>query len=148
MFNMVPFKNSGMVRRGNPWNIDSIFENFFNDSMFQTFFPNNGLMKVDIKENDREFVIEADIPGAKKDEINLEIDENKLTISVNHNEEIKEEEENYIRRERRNSSMARTFAIDNIVADKAKAKFENGVLTITLPKREPHIRRNKRIAIE
>jgi len=147
MFNLVPFRNNGMIRRRDPWNIDSIFESFFNDSIFPAFFSNSDL-KVDIKENDREFVIEADIPGANKDEINLEIDENKLTIAVNRNEEIREEQENYIRRERRNSSMARTFAVENIVPEKAKAKFENGVLTITLPKKETEIRRHKKIVIE
>ncbi|MEL7564259.1 MAG: Hsp20/alpha crystallin family protein [Dehalobacterium sp.] len=148
MFSLVPFRSGNVDRRKNPWDMNSIFEDFFKDSMFPTLFENSGQMKVDIRENAENFVVDTEIPGAKKDEINLEIDENMLTISVNRSEEVNDEKENYIRRERRSSSMTRSFAVENIIPDKATAQFENGVLTITLPKREEFTRKSRKINID
>jgi len=148
MFGLVPFRSGAVGRRRDLWDIDSIFENFLNDSMFPALYANSGQMKVDVKENAEEFVVEADIPGANKDQINLEIDENKLTISVDRQEEKEDKNGNYIRKERRYSSITRSFAVDNIVPEKATAKFENGVLRITLPKRQQEPRQNRKIAIE
>jgi len=147
MFSLVPFRSGNVDRRKNPWDMGSIFEDFFKDSMFPTLYENSGQMKVDIRENAQNFVVDAEIPGAKKDEINLEIDDNMLTISVNHSEEVNDEKDNYIRKERRSSSMTRSFAVENIIPDKATAQFENGVLTITLPKREEHTRKSRKISI-
>ena len=146
MFSLVPFRNRGLARREDPWDIDSIFENFFNDSLFPAF--GNAQMKVDIQETPKEFIFEAEIPGANKDEINLEVDDNRLTISVNRKEEINEKRENYIRRERRSSSMARSFAVENILPEKATAKYENGILTIVLPKKEETNPRYRKIDIQ
>ena len=149
MFSLVPFRSGGVSKRGRDLlDIDSIFENFFNDSVYPTFYSNSGYMKVDVKENEKEYLIEAEIPGVKKEEINLEIDESRLTISVNKNEQVDEEKDNYIRRERRSSSITRSFAIDNIVPDNTLAKYENGILTITLPKRESSQTVTKKIDIQ
>jgi HSP20 family protein len=71
-----------------------------------------------------------------------------LTISVKSNEETKEEQENYIRRERRSSSMTRSFAVENIVPEKATAKFENGILSINLPKKDEKCHKRNKINIE
>jgi HSP20 family protein len=148
VFNLVPFRNRSLGRRRDFWDMDSIFESFFNDSMFPFYFTASGQMKVDIKENEKEYVLEAEIPGARKDEINLEIDESRLTISVDRKEEINDERENYLRRERRSASMSRSFSVDNILPDKASAKFENGILTITLPKKEANVPKYKKIDIQ
>ena len=148
MFSLVPFRSGGIGRRRDSWDMDNIFENFFKDSMFPAFYANNSQMKVDIQENPQEFVIEAEIPGVMKEEINLEIDDNRLTISVNKKDEINEEKENYIRRERRTSSMVRTFAVENILPDKVSAKYENGVLTIILPKKVETAPKYKKVKIE
>lgn len=145
MFGLVPFRGRNIVRK-DPWNLDSIFEDFFNESMFPVF-GNQRQMKVDIREDEKNYIIEAELPGCDKDEINLEVDENVLTISVNRNEEINEEQKNYIRKERYSSSMTRSFAVDNIVPEKTTAKFENGVLTVTLPKKEETVVKSRRIDI-
>ena len=115
---------------------------------FSSFYANSGQMRVDIREDEKNYVVEAELPGVKKEEINLEVDENVLTIAVNRKEEVNEEQEKYIRRERRCSSMTRSFAVDNIRPDQATAKFENGILVIDLPKKEETVTTNKRIEIE
>ncbi len=148
MFGLVPFRGGNVERRRDPWDMNSIFESFFKDSLFPAFYSNSGQMRVDIKENEHNYIVEAELPGIKKDEINVDIDENVLTISVKRNEETKEEKENYIRRERQFSSMTRSFAVENIVPEKATAKFENGILSINLPKKEEKGYKRNKINIE
>jgi len=145
MFGLVPFKGRNAMRRV-PWSVDSFFEDFFNEPFFPAFVSDRQ-MKVDIREDEKNYILEAELPGVNKEDINLEIEENLLTISVDHNEEVDEERQNYIRRERYRSSMVRSFAVDNIIPEQATAKFENGVLTITLPKKEETITKRRRINI-
>ena len=145
MFGLVPFRGRNIVRM-DPWNIDRFFADFLNEAMFPVFGKQRQ-MKVDIREDGKNYILEAELPGVDKEDINLEIDENTLTISINHNEEINEEHKNYIRKERYRSSMVRSFAVDNIIPDQATAKFENGVLTVTLPKKEETIVKSRRIDI-
>lgn len=145
MFGLVPFKGRDVLRR-DPWNIDSFFEDFFNEPLFPVF-RNERQMKVDIREDEKNYILEAELPGVDKEDISLEVEENTLTISVNHNEEVNEEHKNYIRKERYRSSMVRSFAVNNIIPDQTTAKFENGVLTITLPKKEEKFAHKRRIDI-
>lgn len=150
MFGLIPFskRNSAIERKYHDlFDFNSILENFFNDTVFPSFYSNSGQMKVDIRETDKEYIVEAELPGVKKDEINVEIDENRLTIAVQRSEQVDEQKDNYIRKERRCCSMARSFAVDNILIDKVTAKFENGLLVITLPKKEHSLPKGKRIDI-
>lgn len=139
MFGLVPYqrRGTGLQRRNRDFfDFDSFFENFFNDGLFPMFYNNNGQMRVDIKENDKEYIIEAELPGVKKEDITIETRDNMLTISVKSDETAEEKSENYIRRERRSTSMFRSFAIDNVKQDQIAAKHENGILKLTLPKQE------------
>jgi len=104
-------------------------------------------MKVDIKENEKEFIVEAELPGITKEEVNIEIDEERLTISVQKNEQTDEEKDNYIRKERSFSTMTRSFAISNVETDNVNAKFENGILLITLPKKQQETIKGKQVEI-
>jgi len=147
MFGLVPFnrRNSLSPRKG-PFDLDSFFDNFLNDS-FAGFFTAAHPIRADIKENDKEYVIEADIPGAKKEDIRLELADGVLTLGVEHNEQIDEERENYIRKERRYGSYCRSFRVDGVSEDKVTAKYENGVLTVRLPKTEEAKPKSHRIDI-
>ena len=69
-------------------------------------------------------------------DISIDIHDNLLTISVKNDENIEEKKDNYIRRERRSSSMSRSFSVDNIENEKISAKHDNGVLTLVLPKKD------------
>ena len=100
------------------------------------FFSENGLTAypTDITDKGDYFLLQTDLPGFSKEEISLELQENLLTVRAQHKDEV--EEERYVRRERRFNSYCRSFRLKDIDTDKISAKFENGVLTLTLPKLE------------
>jgi HSP20 family protein len=140
---LVPFnkRNRGLMS-------DNFFDNFFSDSFMPAMFSGDNQIRVDIKENEKEYLVEADLPGVKKEEINLDFNNGNLTIAVVKNEEINEERENFIRRERRSGSYSRSFYVDNVQEDKISAKFENGVLSMVLPKKDAGTDRKSRIEIQ
>lgn len=150
MFDIVPFsrRNSVIPKTSDLFDIEGIFENLFNDRFFPSMYKNSSQMKVDIKENDQAYVIEAELPGVQKDEMTIQIDEDRLSISVQKKEQKDEESDNYIRRERSYSAMTRSFAIANVDIDKANAKFENGLLVIDLPKRQEQVIKGKQLQID
>ena len=149
MFDLTPFRKKSSLSRGNSdfWDIDGMFQNIFNDSVFPAFYSNSGQMKVDIRENENEYIIDAELPGINKEEVNIELNDNNLIISVSKNQEVNEDKENFIRRERHQSSMTRSFYVENVENEKVDAKFDNGILSINLPKREPGSPKNKKIEI-
>ncbi|HEX9061206.1 MAG TPA: Hsp20/alpha crystallin family protein [Clostridia bacterium] len=141
MSGLVPFeRNHGVHKKYGSlfdlFDMDRVFENFFNDTAFPSHYRNSGYMNVDIKENEKEYILEAELPGIKKEDINIEIQDKRLTISVKMDEMKEEKKDNYIRKERRAGTMVRSFNIENILSDNIAAKHENGILTLTLPKRE------------
>lgn len=138
MFGLVPYKK----------NINDINKMF--DFILQDFIltDDNTKMKVDIKEREEEYILEAELPGIDKQDITLEIKDNILTISVKKDEKIDEEKENYIIKERKYGTVSRSFGIDGVNIEKIKAKFENGILFVTLPKLESKHSKNKKIKIE
>lgn len=150
MFDLVPFprKQSNIARSSDLFDIENIFDNLLNDRFFPSFYKNSSQMRVDIRENEKDYVLEAELPGVKKDEINIDLDEEHLTISVQKNSESDEENDNYIRRERSYSAITRSFAISNIDNDKVTAKFRDGILTLTLPKKDTLKKKGKQIQIE
>lgn len=151
MFGLTPYnnrKNMPRSMRDGFFDIEAMFDRFFNDSMFPSFFNNFNTMRVDVRDNDKEYVIEADLPGVNKEDINIELRDNRLTISVQRNEITQDERDNYIRRERTTSSMSRTFWIDDVKQEDIKASFKNGVLTLRLPKLESGQSKSHRIQIE
>jgi len=149
MFDIVPFarRNSGVQKYNDLFDIENIFEGFFNDRFFPTLYKNSSQIKVDVKENENEYVLEAELPGIKKEDLNLQIDDDRLTISVQKNEQTEEEKDNYIRRERSYSSMTRSFSIANVDSENVNAKYENGVLFVTLPKKQQKVIKGKQIEI-
>jgi len=151
MFGLTPYnrRNRGVDWRiPNLFGIDDFFEDFFNDSMFPAFFGHNRGMRVDIKENENEYVLEAELPGVDKDNITLEIKDDILTIGVDQKEHVEEERENYIRKERRVCSMSRSFQLPDIKNEDISASFKNGILTIVLPKKNPGKTRARKIDIK
>ena len=109
-------------------------------------------MKTDIKEFDDKYEVEIDLPGFKKDELHLELNEGYLTISAEKGLEKDEKDKNdkYIRRERYAGSMSRSFYVgENMKEEDIHAKYENGILTLDVPKEQKKAVPEKRyIAIE
>ena len=108
------------------------------DEMERRFFGNDSLaeFKTDIREEDGKVILEADLPGFKKEDIHVDLDDNFMTISAERHSdyEQKDKQGNYIRCERSYGSYSRSFDVTGIDHDQITASFENGVLTLTMPK--------------
>jgi len=103
--------------------------------------------KPDIVEKDNEYLVEAEMPGIKKDEIDLNIDGDTLCVSVNRTEEANKDGNNFIHRERRVSSMSRRVRLADAKLDEIKARLEDGVLTVAIPK-DTKVNTSRKIDIE
>ena len=141
----------------------SIFgENLFNDDWMDFGFPEvdkalygkhaNNVMKTDVKETDTGYEVDIDLPGFKKDEINAQLDNGYLTISAAKglDKDEKDKKGKYIRKERYAGAMSRSFYVgEGITQEDIKAKYEDGILRLSVPKKETKAVENKKyIAIE
>ena len=141
----------------------SIFgENLFNDDWMNFSFPEvdkelygkhaGNVMKTDVRETDLGYEVDIDLPGFKKDEINAQLDNGYLTISASKglDKEEKNKEGKYIRKERYAGAMSRSFYVgDEVTQDDIKARYEDGILRLSVPKKEKKaVENNKYIAIE
>jgi len=136
MAGLVPFNRNRMsVRSSGFEDFYNMLDDFFNDTWSA---PRRSLLsdtfKVDVQENENEYCIDAELPGVKKEDLRLEMNEGRLTISVERGESQSEEHKNYIHRERRYSSMQRSIYLREASPDGISAKLENGVLNILVPK--------------
>lgn len=92
---------------------------------------------VDISENENAFVLKAELPGVNREDINIDINHKTLTLKGEKKFEEKTEKENYVRVERSYGSFSRTFALsDKVDTENVKASYKDGVLEVTLPKKE------------
>ena len=110
------------------------------------------MMKTDIREHDNGYEVDIDLPGFKKDEINLELENGYLTVSAAKglDKDEKDKEGKYIRRERYAGAMQRSFYVgDTLTQEDIKAKYDNGILSISIPKKDAQaVETKKTIAIE
>ena len=148
------------------------YPSLFNDNLFDDFmtidfprFPSMGnaerklygkqqaaIMKTDVRELEDHYEVDIDLPGFKKDEIKLELEKGNLTVSTarNVNEEEKNEEVKVISQDRYVGAMQRSFYVGEFITEEdIKAKFEDGVLKLNVPKKEaPKPPEKKSIMIE
>ena len=138
----------------------------FTENLFDDFFENvpnpikavrqmtiPQVMRTDIKESDKGFTLDIDLPGYKKEDISAELKDGYLTVSAKTNEEHEEKDDKgtYIRKERTFGSCSRSFYIgEEIEENEVKAKFEDGILKVFVPKKEvePQVEERKYISIE
>ena len=121
--------------------------NFFSDWTMNDWNIGSDVFKIDVKETDKQYTVDAELPGVRKEEINLNTDDRMLSISVNREENVNEEKENYIHRERRASSMSRSIRLADANLGDIKAKLDGGVLTVMIPKQDKSAA-GRRIEIE
>lgn len=137
-----PFE--GMDRMFDRW-----FENFFQPGGLRPYrmdWPETRIPKVDVIDRDDEVVMRAEVPGATKDDLDVSVSDNMVTIKGQTRREEKEERGDYYRREISQGAFARTIALpDNVDSGRAKAKFSDGVLELTLPKLEKSKRHTVKI---
>lgn len=128
---LVPYtRKNHSVSAFNPFrDFDELERSFFNDHAIGEF-------KTDIKDNGKEFVLEADLPGFKKEDIHVDLEDGMLTISAERHSEYEEKDKkgNYVRCERSYGSYSRSFDTTGIDTENIKGAYNNGVLTLTLPK--------------
>ena len=142
----------------------SIFgENLFDEFMDDFAFPNvdkvlygkhaSNLMKTDVKETDSGYEVDIDLPGFKKDEIQMQLENGYLTVSAAKglNKDEKNEDGRYVRRERYAGSVSRSFYVgENVTEKDIHPKYENGILSFKMPKDDKKAVEEKKhyIAIE
>lgn len=120
--------------------------NFFSDF----FGTNNAPMELctDITDKGDSFVLEADLPGFKKDDIKIDLENDRLTIKAERHSNTETTKNGYVRRERSFGSFERSFDVSGIDTAGIKANYTDGVLTLTLPKRPELVPDNRSIVIE
>ncbi len=109
-----------------------------------------GLMRTDVKEDKEGYEVHIDLPGFKKEDVQITLKDGYMTVAASRVNEV-EEGKKYLRRERYVGNVSRSFYVGEVLTEEdIKAKFENGVLKITLPKKEevPKVEEPKHIAIE
>ena len=140
---------------------ENLFDDFMDDAFERNFFGgrnplygkhSKNLMKTDVKETETGYELDIDLPGFKKDEISAHLEDGYLTVSAAKgvDKDEKDKEGRYIRRERYSGSMTRSFYVGNAVTEQdIKAKYEDGILSLSIPKKDPKaVEAKKYIAIE
>ena len=141
MFGMIPFDRSD----------NNLFDTF--DSFARDFFRKSNAdlpaFRTDIRDAGDSYILDAELPGFKKEDITLDLKDGILTITASHSESAEETGDNgsYIRRERRYGSFQRSFDVTGIEESGITAGYQNGVLTLTLPKAKPVEPEVRRISI-
>src|SRR5690554_5461238 len=111
-----------------------LLSNFFDDVTDYNIFNRNSLMRTDIKELEDAFELLVELPGFKKEDVKVSVDNKYLNIESSR-EYVKEDDKNakFIRRERYYGTMKRSFYIGDVTIDEIKGEFKDGILTLTVP---------------
>lgn len=145
MTTLMPYRyNRHLSNRNN--DLLNPFDDFFR-SFFGTDVSTNA-MRVDVKDEGDHYLLEADMPGIKKEDVTIEVNDGVLTISAQTNSAREEKRDNYIFNERRSGSYSRSFTLNGVDEDKISAVCDNGVLKLTLPKMAEEVKGGKRIEIQ
>lgn len=146
MANMVPFggRNRGIMGSDDFYNM---IDNFFSEPWFMSRYGRD-TFKMDVQQKDNEYLIEAELPGVSRDELSIDLIEGNLQISVKREENVNDENGDYIHRERRYSSMSRSIYLSDAIKEGIRAKLDNGVLKVTVPRQKRTDSGTRRIEIE
>ena len=139
MFELTPYSTRRTVY--DPFNL---FNDFFGTN------SNNAIaeLRTDITDKGDAFVLEADLPGFKKEDIKIDLENDRLTISATRHSEHEENKNGCIRRERHFGTFERSFDVSGIETQSIRANYTDGVLTLTLPKRPELVPDNRSISLE
>ena len=133
--NMIPFGHNRLF---------DLFDSF-DQELLTTM---TGSFRTDILDRGDAYVLQAELPGFRKEYINLELKDGVLTIEAKREEQSEEEKEGYLRRERRTGTFSRRFNVSGIQEDAVSARFQDGILELTLPKVQPEVPVPQKITIE
>lgn len=130
--------NTGFNPRTVGGMIEDFFNNGFNRILNEDFWTDKAAVPVNITENDQGYEMQVVAPGINKEDIKIQVDKNVLTVSFEHKDEQQEENAGKVlRHEYRVQSFRRSFTLsDKVDSSRIAAKYNNGILSLTLPKRE------------
>lgn len=142
MFEIIPFESGR----------DDWFDRFF-DSMERSFWgtgSSQASFRADCSDDGKNFIIEAELPGFKKEDISLDVDGDMLTIHAEHKEEkdSSDSKKNFVKKERFYGSYERSFDVTDIDIDGIKAEYNDGILKLTMPKKPELVSETKHLMIE
>ena len=143
MFELVPYSTRRNVTWYNPFEeLESMQRRFFGDAAVEDF-------NTDIRDNGDSYLLEADLPGFKKEDIGVDIEGDTLTIHAERNSETEEKDGKgaYVKRERCYGSFSRSFDMTGIRTEDVAAAYENGVLKLTLPKKQETLPATRKLEI-
>ena len=144
MFEMKPIRQGIVNKKAY---LEKLLEHMFDEEVSPgSLF--GGVINVDVRETDVEYLVDADLPGFSKEAITVAFDNDHLIIEAKREDLKRDEGENYIRQERSVGEFRRRFYMDNVQEDKITAKFADGVLKLVLPKKEIEINKQKIIPIQ
>lgn len=126
-----------------PLFFDRVFHDFFGKGF--DYLEN---FNTDVIDKGDSYLLQAELPGFQKEDINIDLDKDTLTISASHSEEKNEKKDNYVKQERRYNSYCRSFHIPGIRKDEITAAYNNGILEVSLPKHNVVVEDRKRIEIQ
>ncbi|MDD7651421.1 MAG: Hsp20/alpha crystallin family protein [Candidatus Faecousia sp.] len=142
MFNLTPYRKHNEVSYYDPFQMMRDMERqFFGEDSF-------GAFRTDIRDEGNAYTLEAELPGFDKEDIDIQLSDNNLTISASHKEESSRKEGKYVRRERSFGSYSRSFDVSDIDTAGIKAAYKNGLLSLNLPKKTETVPSTRTLAIE
>ncbi len=144
MFELIPFDRHSRSMAGfDPFRMLNEM-----DRRFFTGVPSVSVFNTDVIDTGDAFKLECELPGFKKEDIKIDIENDCLTISAERSSDEKDEKENYVKRERFYGSFTRSFDVSGINVDNIEAGYSDGVLTVTLPKKAAEIPASRRLEIK
>ena len=146
MFELIPFdRRNHSVAAFDPFRaLDDMERSFFRD------VPSIASFRTDVTDTGDAYKLEAELPGFKKEDIKIDVEDDCLTISAERkvDEDKKDEKNNFVKRERYYGSYSRSFDVSGINIDGIEASYTDGVLTLTMPKKAAEIPASRRLEIK
>ena len=148
MFELRPYRNNNHMTTYDPFrDMEALERAFFGN---RDFLGDVGTFKTDIQDKGDSDLLDAELPGFQNEAIHGDVDGDTMTIRAERHSEHEDQDKkgNYVRCERSYGSYARSFDISGIKAEGIKASYNDGVLSLTLPKKDVEVSGSRRLAIE
>ncbi len=144
MFELIPFdRHTRNLASFDPFRmLDEMDRHFFTNA------PAISAFRTDVVDTGDAYKLESELPGFKKEDIKIDIENDVLTISAERKADNKEEKENYVKRERFFGSFSRSFDVSGVNVDGIEASYTDGILTVKMPKKAAEIPASRRLEIK
>lgn len=142
MFELIPFEHRMNRAVFDPFrDFDTLERSFFGDR-------ENRVFRTDVTDTGDSYTLESELPGMKKEDIDIEIENDCLTVTAQRRYDEEEKKKNFVKRERFYGSYSRSFDVSGIDTDRMEAEYKDGVLILTLPKKAETVPAKSRLEIK